>query len=441
LKKATAFRKAAAACLLGLFALFTLTTLLNNYSNARLELAMDRQQARLMRYLTTANGPDPVLANFDANSTLFSHALDLFQIVGRRPDFDLQPFRFQTASPGASPLSYSLVTVQVKNKPLFVVRSQGDSQKVNASLQGFLSPADDTLFDSREAFRLVTFNLIDLVCPVVHGGYLQDLYCSHGLPVVDTRQYSYGWTVYHVTSRIETLDLPAVFQPDGTWKFQLADGTVRTLAFGQAGDKPVAGNWTGDWLDRGTTGIGVFDPATLTWSLDYNLDGKADSTFQLRGMTAADIPIAGDWNCSGRDFPGFFRPSDGSWHFWTANYSGPENQPVLSGTEAGVVPLVGDWNGNLCDTLGVYRPARGEVNLENTLTADLAGADFYAPKDARPVPGNWSGTGIETLAFFDAGRWTRLFANCDCAPANPAAVLEFGAAGDVPLAGKWPVGR
>ena len=175
--------------------------------------------------------------------------------------------------------------------------------------------------------------------------------------------------------------------------------------------------------------------------MDNNLDGRADVTFRLRGMTTTDIPLVGDWNCSGRDTPGFFRPSDGSWHFWTTDFSGPESLPVLSGTEPGVVPLVGDWNGDGCDTVGVYRPAKGEVNLENTLTADLNGTDFYAPKNAIPVPADWSGTGVESLAFFTGGTWTRLYSNCDCKPPNPPGAIQFGQPGDIPLAGKWVPGQ
>jgi len=57
------------------------------------------------------------------------------------------------------------------------------------------------------------------------------------------------------------------------------------------------------------------------------------------------------------------------------------------------------------------------------------------------VAADWSGTGIETLAFFDSGNWTRLFTNCDCTPANPPATIQFGQAGDIPVAGRWSTGK
>jgi hypothetical protein len=154
-------------------------------------------------------------------------------------------------------------------------------------------------------------------------------------------------------------------------------------------------------------------------------------------MTATDLPLAGDWNCDGKDTSGYFRPSDGSWHFWNGEYSRLESLPVLTGTESGVIPLVGDWNGDGCDTIGIYRPKTGEVNLENVMTADLSGIDFYAPKNAFPVAANWGGIGLDTLAFFENGTWTRLYANCDCPQANLADVIQFGLPLSVPLAGKW----
>ncbi len=438
LKKTGTVKKTIAAALLAGTGLFTLITLFNNYSNARVQLVMDQQEARLMNFLTLhTTDQDLILANFDANSTFFSLGRILMETAGGRPNINLQPFQFETAEPGITPqISYYLVTAEVKNRPLFVVRSQAENTKENGALSGILGPSNRAVFVTQQSFRLLTFNLVNLVCPLVKTGYIQDLYCHFHIPVIDTRLYTYGWQVYRVENSVTHDALPAVFH-DGTWKIQMEDGNVKTLQFGRPGDRALSGDWT----SSGTTGIGLFDPATLTWSLDNNLDGQADTTFQLRGMVATDIPLTGDWNCAGKDTPGFFRPSDGSWHFWTSNYSGPEDLPILKGTESGVIPLVGDWNGDGCDTVGIYRPAKGEVNLENTLTADLAGTDFYAPKNDIPVAGDWGGTGVETLAFFLDGSWTRLFANCGCVQDNPAQLIQFGQAGDQPLAGKWLQGK
>lgn len=440
-RKGLSLRKRAVSyASLVILALFLMTTLFNNYSNGRIQLTMDRQDDALYNHiLNHFTARDQILATASENPT-FLRDLNLnLTVFGDHSDIQVGPFAFQTPGPGETPVaSYYLITADIQNRPLFSVRlADMAASQSSPALRPFLGTNPQPVFTSSEQVHLIDFNLVKLLCPLVMNKPLGWLYCHNNAGVVDGDEFSHVWRIYRVTKDLNALPLPAVFLPDGTWKFQLPDGSVKTLPFGQPGDKPVVGDWTG----LGRTGIGVFNPATLTWSLDNNLDGQADITFQLYGMAATDIPLVGDWNCSGKDTPGFFRPADGSWHFWTANYSGPEDLPVLAGTEAGVAPLVGDWNGDGCDTVGVYRPAKGEVNLENTRTADLRGADFYAPKNALPVAADWSGTGIETLAFFDKGKWTRLFTNCDCHPANPPVVIQFGQAGDIPFAGKWPSGK
>jgi hypothetical protein len=439
LRKLSTIKKGISLVLLALIALSNLINLFNNYSNAKIQLSMDRQETALMDFLTTSTlDQDRILINFDANNTFFSSGMALIQFVEGRPKINIQPFRFETANPELSPqISYYLITVETQNEPLFSVRGSWGNQKNNQALEGILGPSPKPVFIAQESFRMISFNPINIVCPFVKGGYLEYLYCSYHLPVMDLRPYTYAWQVYRVTSSIQDLDLPAVFGPDGNWEFQLPDGSVKTLHFGQPGDVPLAG----DWIGSDQTGIGVFDPAKLTFSLDDNLDSQPDSTFKLHGMTATDIPLAGDWNCDGKDTLGFFRPSDGSWHFWNGEYTGSESLPVLTGTEADVFPLVGDWNKDGCDTIGIYRPQAGEVNLENILTADFSGADFYAPKDAFPVVANWGGIGIDTLAFVLDETWTRLYANCDCPQANLAPVLKFGFTPSIPLAGNWSTGK
>jgi hypothetical protein len=425
--------------LLVLVAISFLINLLNNYTNAKVQLIMDRQEIALMDFLTNSTlDQDRVLINFDSNSTFFSTGSALIQSAGERPNMYIQPFRFETAVPALSPqFSYYLVTAETKNKPLFSVRGSGGNQKNNQALDGILGPSPRPVFIAQESFRLISINLINLVCSFVKGGYLEYLYCSYHIPVVDLRVYKYTWQVYKVTSNIQELDLPAVFNQNEYWEFQLPDGSIKRLHFGQPGDIPLAG----DWLGSGQTGIGVFNPSTLTFMIDDDLDGQNSSIYKLHGMAATDIPLTGDWNCDGKDTLGYFRPGDGSWHFWNGEYSDPESLPVFTGTESGVIPLAGDWNGDGCDTVGIYRSQNGEVNLENTLTADFSGADYYAPKNTLPVAANWGGTGIDTLSFFIDGIWTRLYANCDCPQANLAPTLEFGSSTSIPLAGKWSVGR
>lgn len=420
-------------------ALFLITTLANNYSNGRIQLTMDRQGDRLNNYLLGITpAQDQLLVTASEDTTILVDLSLNAEVLGNRPDIQVAPFAFQTPEPGQeTDISYYLISADIQNRPLYSVRlPDAAAVQTDQALLPFLGKGVEAVFLSREQYHLLNINLVKLLCPLVKDKPLGWIYCQDNIGVLDTREYSHVWRIYPVVKNLHDLPLPAVFQA-GTWEIQMPDGMIKTLKFGQPGDIPLVGDWTG----IGRDGIGVVDPVTLTWSLDVDFDGQADNLFQLPGMTGTDIPLAGDWNCRGKEDVGFFRPSDGSWHFWTGDYSGTENLPVLTGTEAGVIPLVGDWNGDGCTTVGIYRPAQGEVNLENLLTADLSGADFYAPINETPVAGDWGGAGIDTLAFFEAGEWMRLFSNCDCTPANPPPILHFGQAGVLPLAGKWPAGK
>jgi len=71
-------------------------------------------------------------------------------------------------------------------------------------------------------------------------------------------------------------------------------GTDTCSGWGQTGDIPVVGDWTGS----GTTKIGIFRPSNGTWYLDTNgngvWDGCGTDTCSGWGQTG-DIPVVGRW--------------------------------------------------------------------------------------------------------------------------------------------------
>ena len=74
------------------------------------------------------------------------------------------------------------------------------------------------------------------------------------------------------------------------------------VQFGQPGDIPVVGDWTGD----GITKLGVYRNGK--WYLDINnnhvLDAD-DKVFELGGP--GDMPVVGDWTGDGVDKPGLYQ--------------------------------------------------------------------------------------------------------------------------------------
>jgi hypothetical protein len=99
---------------------------------------------------------------------------------------------------------------------------------------------------------------------------------------------------------------------NGKWDNCTVDGCLGL--FGTSEDLPVAGDWTGDGKDK----IGVFRPSKGSWYADKNGNGKWDNC-TLDGCwggfgIAGDRPVAGDWTGDGKDKIGVFRPSTGRWY-------------------------------------------------------------------------------------------------------------------------------
>ncbi len=117
--------------------------------------------------------------------------------------------------------------------------------------------------------------------------------------------------------------------------------------FGLPGDIPVAGDWTGD----GKAKIGVFDPHLGLWELDTNNNGKwdgcnIDKCFGPFGQ-AGDLPVVGDWTGSGTAKIGVFRPSSGMWYLdlnGNGKWDGCNIDKCLGPFgQSGDLPVAGKW--------------------------------------------------------------------------------------------------
>jgi len=186
---------------------------------------------------------------------------------------------------------------------------------------------------------------------------------------------------------------------DGTWMLDsnqdgaFTAGADRTAQFGQAGDVPLTGDWTG----KGSSQLGLYRPSTGEFLLDLDGDGQADRTLQLGVM---GTPVTGDWNGSGTTKVGIFR--DGTWTL-DSNGDGRADMVYQFGT-AGDSPVAGDWNGTGTAQLGVYR--NGVWTLDRDGDGRISSADevfnFGQAGDV-PLTGDWSGTGFAKPGLFRAG--------------------------------------
>ena len=104
----------------------------------------------------------------------------------------------------------------------------------------------------------------------------------------------------------------------------------------------------GDWTDRGTDTIGLYNPTTSVFYLkNSNSAGFADLTFQYGAPNSGMKPITGDWDQGGVTTIGLYDPTTSVFYLRDSNNPGFANLTFQYGPpNSGWTPLVGDWIGN-----------------------------------------------------------------------------------------------
>jgi len=228
------------------------------------------------------------------------------------------------------------------------------------------------------------------------------------------------WTLSVVTSPTVTVD---------TWhEASVPAATVHT--YGQAGDIPVYGDWTGSGVKR----IGIFRNGT--WILDTNNDGILNAGDQVVSFgQAGDIPVVGDWNGTGVIKLGLYRAGS-----FILDLSGH-----LSGIPTGVsditftyglstdIPVVGDWNATGTTKVGVFRSGSWLIDYTGTHVASKTYT--YGQAGDIPVTGFWDSAGLIRIGVYRAGYWILNFSGTNVLGTlgQTELYIPFGAAGQTPV--------
>ncbi|MEX2108391.1 MAG: CHAP domain-containing protein [Solirubrobacterales bacterium] len=212
----------------------------------------------------------------------------------------------------------------------------------------------------------------------------------------------------------------------GSWyqrNYNSSGASAASFSYGQAGDRPIAGNWDGVGGDT----VGVFRSGT--WYLrNYNSSGSSNASFSFGKST--DIPVVGDWNGDGKDTIGVFR--SGIWYLRNSNSSGRADITFSYGKSTDV-PIAGNWDGVGGDTVGVFRS--GTWYLRNYNSSGSSNASFsYGKSTDVPIVGNWDGVGGDTVGVFRLGTWYERNYNSSGPSSSP---FGYGRLADRPVVGDW----
>jgi len=215
-------------------------------------------------------------------------------------------------------------------------------------------------------------------------------------------------------------------------------GGVAQPNFGGSADGFIA-----QIIDTHTDSVGVFRPAA-TFLLTQSTTNVVSQTATFTSGISGQKGVSGDWNGDGITTIGSF--TNGTWKVRDVNFPSINvifTKTITFGT-TGDLPVVGDWNGDGIDTPGVYRivNGQGQFTLTNSTSATpsffvfVIKVNFGLAGDL-PIAGDWDGDGIDSVGVFrpSAGNFFLTDENILNPPIDQS--IFFGTNGDLPIGGDW----
>jgi subtilisin-like proprotein convertase family protein len=221
-------------------------------------------------------------------------------------------------------------------------------------------------------------------------------------------------------------DISIFRQATGDWWLQRSTTGLGVFRFGAPTDILTPGDFTGD----GKADVAVFRPSTGQW---FVLRSEDSAFFGFQFGTTGDIPAPADYDGDGKADAAVFRPSTHTW--FIQNSGGGTTISTFGAT--GDQPVPADYDNDGKADIGVFRPSGAfpgvaEFWIQRS-SAGLMAFQFGKSTD-RAVVGDYTGDGKADAALWrpSTGEWFVLRSEDFAFFAFP-----FGQPGDIPVPGDY----
>jgi hypothetical protein len=189
----------AAWSLLGVGGLLWVMTVVNAAADARVQLAVDRANTKLVEFLANLPTGSRVLVNSpSANEYVYELPLHLAEIK-RRPDIDVE----HIARPqfGEPPDEVFAVSLEAANQPVPTVRVILDrpaGERADAVLAAVREGRAERVYRHEERAEVLELGFHRLLCRMARPPLIDYYYCGTGRGVIFRRTFSYRWQVHRL---------------------------------------------------------------------------------------------------------------------------------------------------------------------------------------------------------------------------------------------------
>jgi hypothetical protein len=187
---------------------------------------------------------------------------------------------------------------------------------------------------------------------------------------------------------------------------------------------------------------GLVYPANLHAQL-LGCTGSSLLSFALTAgaPNAYTAALSGDWNGDGISTLAFFVNNATVSGYVYSDTNGPGTTSTFQwfgGPNTSYRPVAGRWSAGSNPEMGLYNTTTGQFLLGRDPANNNARISFtqtHVPLDAKPVAGDWTGKGYDTVGLFSSGNFYLFDSHADAVPNE----FAFGKADaqDHAIAGDW----